>query len=414
MINVNEKLLADYAKFAVQIGVNPQKGQTLIIRAPIEAAHFARCCAAVAYGLGVREVVVHYNDEKLSRIKTEYTDVEVLEDIKPWHLRSYMDYAESEGGACVLSIASRDPEIYKGLDSEKISRATAAATKAMKPWQALTMSDKIQWCIVAIPSTAWASKVFPNMPHDIAEEKLWNVIFDVCRVTDGNVVSAWQEHIAKTMARRDRMNELKIDTLHFTSQNGTDLKIGLADDAIWEGAQSSTPEGYTFIANIPTEEVFTAPHRLHTDGIVYGTKPYVYNGNIIEGFCLTFKDGVVVDYDAYQGKEILKQLLETDEGALHIGEVALVPASSPINRSGILFFNTLFDENAACHIALGKGYPGTVVGGTAMSTQELLEKGVNDSLVHEDIMIGSPDMKIMGITKEGETVKVFEHGEWAF
>ncbi len=413
-VNVNEKYLADYAKFAVQVGVNVQKGQTLIIRAPIEAAHFARCCAAVAYGVGAREVIVHYNDEKFSRIKMEYTEVDVLEDVKPWILRSYLDYAEAEGGACILSIIARDPEIFKGLDGNKIAKATAAATKAMKPWQTLTMGDKLQWSIVAVPSASWASRVFPNLPVHLAEQELWKVIFEVCRVTSGDVVNAWHEHIAKTSARRDRMNDLNIDTLHLTSKNGTDLHVGLADGAIWEGAQSQTPEGYKFIANIPTEEVFTAPHRLRTNGIVYGTKPYVYNGNIIDGFCLTFKDGVVVDYDAYVGKEFLAKLLETDEGALHIGEVALVAVSSPINKSGILFFNTLFDENAACHLALGKGYPGTVQGGNNMSTSELVEKGVNDSLIHEDIMVGSPDMKITGITKDNETVTIFENGEWAF
>ncbi len=414
MIKVDEKLLADYAKFAVQVGVNPQKNQTLIIRSPIETAHFARCCAAVAYGIGVREVVMHYNDEKFSRIKMEYTKAEVLEDIKPWQLRSYLDYAESEGGACVLSIYASDPENFKGLDAQKLARANAAASKAMQPWQKIVMADKLQWSIVSVPTLSWANKVFANLTPQKAEEALWDAIFSVCRVKGGNVVSEWQQHTQNTVRRRDKMNEHNFDMLHLKSKNGTDLKIGLANKAIWEGAQSETPEGYKFIANIPTEEIFTAPDRMRVDGIVYGTKPYVYNGNIIEGFYLRFEKGKIVDFDAYSGKEILEKLLDTDEGAKRIGEIALVPSSSPINKSGILFYNTLFDENASCHIAFGKGYPGTIQGGKEMSTEQLLDNGVNDSLIHEDVMIGSPDMKIIGITKTGEQITVFENGEWAF
>ncbi len=414
MINVDEKLLSDYAKFAVQVGVNPQKEQTFIIRAPIEAAHFARCCAAVAYGLGVKEVVIHYSDEKFSRIKMEYTQTEVLEDIKPWQLRSYLDYAQSEGGACVLSIISSDPEIFKGIDAQKIARVNAAASKAMKPWQQIVMADQLQWSLVSIPSVAWAKKVFPNYTPQKAQEALWDAIFNVCRVKGGNVVAEWQQHTEKTTHRRDKMNALNFDMLHLESKNGTDLKIGLANGAIWEGAQSQTPQGYKFIANIPTEEIFTAPDRMRVDGIVYGTKPYVYNGNVIEGFCLKFENGKIVDFDAYAGKEILDKIFKTDEGATRIGEIALVPSSSPINKSGILFYNTLFDENASCHIAFGKGYPGTIAGGKEMSTEQLLENGVNDSLIHEDVMVGSPDMKITGITKTGEKIIVFENGEWAF
>ena len=407
-------LVKQYAEFAVKIGVNPQPGQTLIIRAPIEGAFFARACAEAAYAAGAKEVVVHYSDEKLSRIKMEHTAVEVLEDVKPWLQRSYLDYVESEGGACMLSISARDPEIYKGLDMEKIDRANQAAMKAQEEWRSYTMSDKVQWSIVAIPSAAWAGKVFPGAAEDEAQEMLWDAIFDVCRVKNGNVVSEWQAHVKKMTAWRDRMNALDLDSIRLQSANGTDLTIGLADGHVWEGAQSRTPEGYTFIANIPTEEVFTAPHRLRVNGVVKGTKPYVYNGNLIEGFSVTFKDGEVVEHSAQSGEALLGQLLDTDEGSRRIGEIALVPASSPINRRGILFYNTLFDENAACHIAFGKGYPGTVKGGTAMTKQELLAHGVNDSIIHEDVMVGAPDMTITGTTRTGETVKIFENGEWAF
>ncbi len=410
---MNKELLKQYAEFAVKVGANPQPCQTLIINAPLEGAEFARMCAEAGYDAGAKEVVVYYKDEKLARLQMQRTAVEVLEDVKPTLSRRYLDYIQSEGGACLLHIVAEDPDLYAGIDPEKIARASKARNIAMEEYRDYTMKDKIQWSIVAIPSVSWANKVFPGDAN--AEEKLWKAIFDVCRVKEGgDVVSAWKEHVTKTAARRDRMNELNIDSLHYTSANGTDLVIGLADDAVWEGASSKTPEGYSFIANIPTEEVFTAPHKDRVDGIVHATKPYAYNGNVIDGFWLRFEKGKVVEYHADRNEEVLGKLLDTDEGARHIGEVALVPASSPINRSGLLFFNTLFDENAACHIAFGNGYPGTVKGGTTMTDDELLAHGVNKSLVHEDIMVGAEDMSIIATTKAGETVTIFEHGEWAF
>ena len=288
--------------------------------------------------------------------------------------------------------------------------------KAQEEWRSYTMSDKVQWSIVAIPSAAWAGKVFPGAAEDEAQEMLWDAIFDVCRVKNGNVVSEWQAHVKKMTAWRDRMNALDLDSIRLQSAR-TDLhhRHRVSWASVWgrAGAQSRTPEGYTFIANIPTEEVFTAPHRLRVNGVVKGTKPYVYNGNLIEGFSVTFKDGEVVEHSAQSGEALLGQLLDTDEGSRRIGEIALVPASAP-STGGHLFYNTLFDENAACHIAFGKGYPGTVKGGTAMTKQELLAHGVNDSIIHEDVMVGAPDMTITGTTRTGENVKIFENGEWAF
>lgn len=408
---MDKNLLQKYAEFSVKIGANPQKGQTLIIRAPIEGAEFARMCAEEGYKAGAKRVVVHYTDEKLSRIQMQNTDIDVLCDIKPWEQRKFLDYVEENGSACLLSIIARDPEIYKGLNAEKVDKANLAASKASDEWRSYTMTDKIQWAIVAIPSEAWAAKVYPNEKN--AVEKLWSTIFDVCRVTGGNPVEEWQRHVAYTTACKDKLNALQLDSVHLKSANGTDLDIRLADGAVWEGASSKTPEGYEFIANIPTEEVFTAPHRLGTNGIVKSTKPYVYNGNLIEDFSVTFKDGKVIDYEARTGKELLCQLLASDEGATHIGEIALVSSQSPINKSGTLFYNTLFDENAACHIAFGEGYPGTIIGGTTMTKEELLMHGVNDSVIHEDIMIGAEDTNITGKCKNGETVTIFKNGEWA-
>ncbi|WP_276870574.1 aminopeptidase [Allofournierella massiliensis] len=410
---MNQELLNKYAAFTVQVGVNVQKGQTLIIRCPVEGAYFGRACMEAAYKAGARDVVIRWEDEKAARIRMELGEEEALSETKPYELRSYLDYAESEGGCCLLAIHASDPEIFKGLDTAKINRVSLAKQEAMKSWREYTMKDRVQWCVVAIPTPAWAASVFPGMPEDEAQEKLWSAIFDVCRVTGGDPVSAWKEHVAKTSACRDKLNELQLESIHMTSANGTDLTVGLAEGHTWEGACSKAENGAVFIANVPTEEVFTAPHRERVNGVVKGTKPYVYNGQLIEGFSVTFKDGVVVDYSAEKNAELLGQLLDSDEGARRIGEIALVPASSPINRSGLLFYNTLFDENAACHIAFGAGYPTTVKGGAAMTTEELLACGVNDSAIHEDVMVGAEDMTITGLTKSGEAVTIFENGEWA-
>ena len=410
---MNQELLNKYAAFTVQVGVNVQKGQTLIIRCPVEGAYFGRACMEAAYKAGARDVVIRWEDEKAARIRMELGEEEALSETKPYELRSYLDYAESEGGCCLLAIHASDPEIFKGLDTAKINRVSLAKQEAMKSWREYTMKDRVQWCVVAIPTPAWAASVFPGLDEDEAQEKLWSAIFDVCRVTGGDPVSAWKEHVAKTSACRDKLNELQLESIHMTSANGTDLTVGLAEGHTWEGACSKAENGAVFIANVPTEEVFTAPHRERVNGVVKGTKPYVYNGQLIEGFSVTFKDGVVVDYSAEKNAELLGQLLDSDEGARRIGEIALVPASSPINRSGLLFYNTLFDENAACHIAFGAGYPTTVKGGAAMTTEELLACGVNDSAIHEDVMVGAEDMTITGLTKTGETVTIFENGEWA-
>ncbi len=413
---MNPILMQKYAEFAVKVGVNVQPGQNFIIQCPVDGAEFARACAKAGYEAGAKRVEVRYNDEKVSRLQMEHTKEEVLCDVKPWQLRSYLDYAEDEGSVCILNIIARDPEIYKGLDGEKIQKANLAQRKALKEWQEYTMNSLIQWCIVAIPTVAWATKVFPNVPEDEAVEKLWAAIFQVCRVNEKtDVVQEWKTHTARTAARRDRMNELDLVSIHLKGENGTDLTVGLADDAVWEGANEMAHKTKVpFIANIPTEEVFCAPHKDKVNGIAKSTRPYVYNGEIIENFTVVFENGKVISHTAEKGEDLLGKLLDSDDGSRRIGEIALVPASSPIRTSGVLFYNTLFDENAACHIAFGRGYPTNIKGGTEMNTEQLLEKGLNNSAIHEDVMIGSQDMTITGTTRNGETVLLFEHGEWAF
>ena len=365
-------LLKKYADFIVRVGVNPQPGQTLVINCCLEAAPLARLCVRSAYEAGARDVLVNWSDNDISRSRMELGSEEALTDFKSYQLRRYLDYAESEGGVCVLHILADDPEVYAGLDGAKISRVNAAQRKFMAPWREYTMNDRVQWSIAAMPSAPWAKKIFPELDETAAIEKLWQLIFDVCRVTGGDPVSEWKAHLDRLTDLKDKMNALDLESVHFESSNGTDLTVGIADKATWESAASVSEKGVVFLPNIPTEEVFTAPHKDKVNGIVYGTKPYVFNGQLIKGFHVTFKDGRVVEHGADEGAELLGRLLDTDEGARSIGEVALVPASSPINRSGALFYSTLFDENAACHIAFGASYPGTTESGTRLTKDELL------------------------------------------
>ena len=407
-----DELLKKYADFIVRVGVNPQPGQVLIINCALEGAPLARLCVRSAFEAGARDVQVNWTDDAVTRTRMELGSEEALTDHKGWQLRRYLDYAETEGGVCVLHLIADDPEVFAGLDGAKISRVNSANRAFMQPWREYTMNDRVQWSIAAIPSAPWAKKMFPELDTDAAIEALWQLIFDTCRVTGGDPVGEWQEHLARLSALRDKMNALDLESVHFASSNGTDLTVGIADQAVWESAASKNEKGVTFLPNIPTEEVFTAPHKDKVNGVVYGTKPYVFNGQLIKGFHVTFEDGKVVEHGAEEGADLLGRLLDTDEGARHIGEVALVPASSPINRSGALFYSTLFDENAACHIAFGASYPGTTEGGTGLTKEQLEERGMNQSTIHEDVMIGAEDSHLTGKCRDGRVVELFRNGVW--
>lgn len=408
-----DELLKKYADFVVRVGVNPQPGQTLIINCPLEGAPLARLCVRSAYEAGAYDVQVNWHDDAITRTRMELGSEEALTDHKSWQLRRYLDYAESEGGICVLHLIADDPELYAGLDGAKISRVNSSNRAFLQPWREYTMNDRVQWSIAALPSVPWATKMYPELSAEDAMEALWKLIFDVCRVTGGDPVGEWQAHLERLSELRDKMNAFDLESVHFSSTNGTDLTVGIADQARWESAASKNEKGVVFLPNIPTEEVFTAPHKDKVDGIVYGTKPYVFNGQLIKDFFVKFENGKVVEHGAAEGAELLGQLLDTDEGARRIGEVALVPASSPINRSGKLFYNTLFDENAACHIAFGASYPGTTVDGTTLSKEELIARGMNQSSLHEDVMVGAEDSQITGKCRDGRTVVLFKDGVWA-
>lgn len=410
MKNFNKKL-NDYAKLAVKVGINLQEGQPLVISAPVEGADFVRLVAKQAYSAGATDVFINWSDDALTRMKYENAPLEVFENFPKWKADAMEDYAQQ--GAGFLSIYAQDPELLKGIDTEKIVANNKASAIATKTYRDYLMNDKNSWCVISIPATGWAKKIFPDASNAQAIEMLWDKIFSATRVDRDDPIAAWEEHLTGIKKSVDYLNEKSFQSLHLTASNGTDLKVQLPKGHIWSGGYGKNEKDTKFVANIPTEEVYTMPHRTGVDGIVYNTKPFIYGGNLIDDFKIEFKDGKVVDYDATVGKEYLKEMLDMDEGANFLGEVALVPHSSPISQSNTVFFNTLFDENASCHLAFGKAYPTSIQDGPNMDEDQLKEAGVNDSLIHEDFMIGSSDLSIIGTTEDGEEIQVFKDGEWA-
>jgi aminopeptidase len=406
-----QKRLNDYAKLTVEVGINLQKGQPLVISAPVEGADFVRLLAKNAYENGASDVFINWYDDALTKLKYENAPMHVFESFPKWRADTMIDYAEK--GAGFISIHADDPELLKDVDSKKIAAANKSSGIGMKEFRKYTMNDINSWCVISIPTKGWASRVFRDVDEERAVELLWEAIFKATRMDLEDPVNAWQEHIRTLEQKVTYLNEKQFKSLHYTSSNGTDLTIELPEGHKWAGGDGPNSKGVRFVANMPTEEVFTLPHKDGVNGVVYSTKPLNYGGNLIDKFKITFKDGKVVDFEAEVGEEILKDLLDIDEGAKYLGEVALVPYSSPISQSNIVFLNTLFDENASCHLAFGKAYPTSIEGGENMSEEELKSAGVNNSLTHEDFMIGSKDLSIVGKTKTGEVIQIFKDGEWA-
>jgi len=402
--------LEQYARLLVQVGINMQKNQTLVISSPIECADFARLAQIEAYRAGAREVVLRWIDEKSARITYDMAADVVFDEFPEWSKTLFNGYAESR--AAFLSIAASDPEIMKGVDPKRISRQNKARSTALEYYRSRTMSNRNAWCIASVPTLAWAHKVFPGKTGEEAVEALWAAIFKAVRIDQTDPVAAWRAHQAALRTRLAFLSRHAFARLHYENGLGTDFEIELPKGHIWFGGGDECPAGYEFIANMPTEEVFTMPHRNGANGRLVSSMPLNYNGNLIEGFWFQFKDGLVVDYGAKNGLETLKEILDTDEGSKRLGEVALVPFDSPISNLGILFYNTLFDENASCHFALGKAYPTCVTGGVDMSKEALLEAGANDSLIHVDFMVGTPDLSITGIKADGSAVSVFKNGNF--
>ena len=413
MFKVREDILKEFAELAIKIGVNVQKGQPLMIQAPVEAYELVRECTKVAYEVGASEVMVDYFDDVRSRLDYENRTTENLCTIPDWTIEK-LKYNISNN-YCRLVIIGEDPDLLNGIDPDKVQQSMLARMKAQKDYRYYGMNNIGQWSIVAYPNLAWAHKVFPDIKDDDeAMETLWNAILSTSRVEVGKTINNWQQHNIEIKEHSKKLNDYNFKSLHFTNSLGTDLTVGLIKNHIWEGGCDVSRGKYKceFNPNIPTEEVFTMPDRYHIDGKVYSTKPLSYNGNIIPEFNLTFKDGKVVDYDAKTNKEVLRGLLETDEGTKSLGEVALISYDSPISNSGILFYETLFDENASCHLALGACYPTNLKGGSELSDDELYELGGNKSMEHCDFMFGSKDMHIVGLTYDDKEIVVFDSGNF--
>jgi aminopeptidase len=406
-----EQRLKQYAALAVEIGVNVQPGQTLWIQAPIEGAEFVRQVVRRAYEVGASHVQVEWTDEEVTRARFELASEEALAEFPSWRVNPRVEMAE--GGAAFLHIVADNPDLLKGIDSKRIAISTQAAGAGLQPFRKFTMNNEVSWSIVAVPSRAWADKVFPDVEESRRVEALWEAIFAATRVNTGNPVENWHKHAETLTSKAARMNERKYKALRYRAP-GTDLTVGLPEGHIWVAAGSHNAKGTEFIANIPTEEVFTSPLRNSVNGKVSSSKPLSYAGKLIDNFSFTFEQGKIIDFSAEKEYDALKRLVETDEGSHYLGEVALVPHRSPISDTNIVFYNTLFDENAACHLAIGMAFPFCMEGGRQMSKAQLAERGLNDSITHVDFMIGREDLDIDGVLADGTTEPVFRAGNWAF
>ena len=408
----NKELIKEFAKLAVIKGVNVQKGQPLVINAPVEAVELVRECVKLAYKQGAKKVSVNYTDDIKTRLDYENMSTEDLSYVSSWRLDKKQE--EIDTHACYLHIIGDDPDLLNGIDSDKVGKSMLAVSKAFQKYQYYTSNNYGQWSIIAYPTLNWAKKVFPNTQDDEALELLWNAILKTSRVELNKTIDNWNKHNENIHNHSKVLNSYNFKYLHFKNSLGTDLKLGLIKDHIWEGGFDVCKGEYKveFNPNIPSEEVFTMPDRYHIDGKVVSTKPLSYNGNIISKFELTFKDGQIVDYKADDNYDVLKNLIDMDKGTKSLGEVALISFDSPISNSGILFYNTLFDENASCHLAIGACYPTNVKNGTNYSNDELYKLGGNDSMEHVDFMFGSNDMSIVGITYDDKEIVVFKDGNF--
>ncbi|MBU5444405.1 aminopeptidase [Paenibacillus sp. MSJ-34] len=405
-----EQQLEKYAELIVKVGVNVQQGQQVLITGMIESAPLIRLVASKAYDAGASEVFVDWVDEALSRLKYEKAPDDAFTRYPEWEAAKKITLAEQ--GAAFISIKSPNPDLLKGIDPKRIGNAMQASGKALDPFRRYVQANKMSWTVVAAATQDWAAKVFPQASPEEAVDRLWAAIFEAVRLNVPDPVQAWQEHDETLRRKVDILNAKHFHKLRYTAP-GTDLTIELPEKHVWVGAGSKDERGVPFMANMPTEEVFTVPLKQGVNGYVSSTKPLNYGGNVINNFKLTFENGRIVKVEAEEGGEILQQLVDTDEGSHYLGEVALVPHESPISQSDILFYNTLFDENASNHLAIGSGYAFNVEGGETMSPEALEQSGVNSSIAHVDFMIGSAVMDIDGIHRDGSVEPVFRQGGWA-
>lgn len=409
MARTFEENLTRYAELLVKVGVNLQPGQQLVLRGSTANLPLVREIVRIAYEVGSPNVDVRLSDDAIALAKYVYGKPGTYGVFSEGTALATLHHGEI--GSAMLAILDQDPELFADVDPKSIQEYSTAWGERIREFSEKQMADVIPWSLGAAPSPAWAKKVFPDLPEDEAIAALWDKIFEATRIFEDDPVQAWRDHNAILAAKRNALNEKNYAALHLSGP-GTDLTVGLADGHRWDGGSSTSKAGIEFVANMPTEEVYTAPHRMKVDGTVRATMPLAHNGVLIDDFSLTFKDGEIVDFQAEKGEDTLRQIIETDEGSKRLGEIALVPAASPIAQTGILFFETLFDENATVHIAIGKAYATNLHGGADMPKEEREKRGLNDSLEHVDFMIGSTELNIDGITQNGDREPVMRNGEW--
>ncbi len=403
--------LKKYAKLLAKVGLNVKKGQTVFIAAGLDQPEFVALVVEECYKAGASEVHVEWSYQPVEKLDAQYKSLETLSTLSPW-AKSKWEF-KAKNYSCRLWIESEDPDGMNGVDQEKMAKARQALYPQVKPYR-LALENKHQWCIAAVPGKAWAKKVFPDLSEKKAVEAMWQAILVASRADGKNPVQAWKEHNASLRARCDYLNGLGLQYLEYKSGNGTDLRVELLEGSVFAGGQEKTLKGRFFNPNIPTEEVFTSPKAGAAEGIVYSTKPLSYMGELIDNFSLRFEGGKVVEAKAEKGEELLKKMVSMDEGAGKLGECALIPYASPISQSGVLFYNTLFDENASCHFAVGFGFNECLKGYEKLTDEECKARGINDSMIHVDFMIGAADTSIVGVTRAGKRVQIFEKGNWAF
>lgn len=408
---MKKSILKKYADLLIKKGVSLKKGQELNLYINLDQQPLAKCITEAAYKAGARKVNIYWNDDEIKKLDYKYQTVETLSTPEKWELERLEHRCQAL--PCRLFIESSDPDCLKGVNQAKVAKSKAKQYPIIKPYLD-RVENKEQWCIAAAAGKEWAKKVFPDMSSSKAVEKLWEAILYTSRVWD-NPVEEWEKHNAVLKKKYEYLNSLKLKELKYKSSNGTDLRVGLIEDCLFAGGSEYTlGSGIEFNPNIPSEEIFTTPMRGDADGIVYATKPLSYQGELIENFSIRFENGKAIEVHAEKNEELLKKMISMDETACYLGECALIADDSPINNTGILFYNTLFDENASCHIALGMGFSNLIKDYDKYTLEELKEKGINDSMIHVDFMIGSKDLDITGITGDGKEIPIFRKGNWAF
>ena len=407
---MKKTLLKEYARLIVRCGVNVQKGQEVMVYAGLDQPEFVKLVVEEAYKAKASKVIVEWNYDPLAKIHVRYQSVKTMGTVPEWQKARQQHYCDVLPAR--IHLVSDDPDGLKGVNIAKMAKARKMSYPILKPYID-DRDGKQQWCIAAVPGAAWAKKVFPGLRTNAAMEKLWEAILYTSRVNE-DPVKAWEEHNANLKNRCEYLNSLNIRSLHYTADNGTDLTVGMIPEAVFCGGAEVSRQGITFNPNIPTEECFISPMRGQAEGIVYATKPLSYQGQLIEGFSLRFENGKAVEARAEKGEELLNTMITMDEGAAYLGECALVPQESPINQSGLLFYETLFDENAVCHLAMGAGFTDTIKDHHSKTLKECQDLGINDSMIHVDFMIGCDSMNIDAICEDGKVVPVFRNGTWAF